>query len=418
MFNQLFKHPKILNRYFTAPLLKERLRYLTYRAKQEAAYAVLHKISNYQLSIIEYLHLKENGHIYTFKEIETAAKRWTRHQKRRLKGCKHAPCSRSKGCFIGYAKLWLKFLGRLEIPKQPPLPPQVTEFVDYMQKERNLSERTIYNHRWELQKFFSQIKEEPGQFLANLTPLQLDAIQIQKLKEGVYSRYTIRDRAATLRIFLRYAERQGWCRVGIADSIQAPRIYTHETLPPSPSWEDVQRLLKTTEGNRPVDIRARAVILLLAVYGLRDSEACRLQLEDFNWEQGTFRIKRSKRGPIQQFPLTQTVGRALIRYLKEVRPRQSTYREIFLTLKAPFRPMNSLSRIVSSHWKPLHVAIKYHGSHSLRYACATRLINQGMSLKTIADHLGHRNLESTRIYAKVDLPRLREVADFDLRGVL
>ena len=287
-----------------------------------------------------------------------------------------------------------------------------------MQKERNLSERTIYNHRYELQKFFSQIKEEPGQFLANLTPVQLDAIQIQKLKQESYSRYTIRDCAATLRAFLRYAERQGWCRAGIADSIQAPRIYAHETLPLGPSWEDVQRLLKTTEGNRPVDIRARAVILLLAVYGLRDSEACRLRLEDFDWEQGTFRLKRSKRGPIQQFPLTQTVGRALIRYLKEVRPKRSTYREIFLTLKAPFRPMDNLSNTVSSHWKPLHVAIKYHGTHSLRHACATRLINQGMSLKTIADHLGHRNLESTRIYAKVDLTRLREVANFNLRGVL
>ena len=415
MFNQLFQHPKVLSRYFNAPLLEERLRYLSYRAKQETAHAVLHEISLYQLVIIKYLHLEENDHIYTFKEIETVAKRWVHHKKRRLK---NVSCSTCKGRFISHAKLWLKFLGRLEIPKQPPLSSQVTEFVDYMQKERNLSERTIYNRRWELQKFFSQIKEEPGQFLSNLTPAQLDAIQIQKLKQGVYSRYTIRNRAATLRAFFRYAERQGWCRTGIADSIQDPRIYTHEALPSSPSWEDVQRLLKTTEGNRPSNIRARAVILLLAVYGLRDSEVRRLRLDDFDWKQETFRLKRSKCGPIQQFPLVQTVGQALIRYLKEVRPQRTAYREIFLTLQAPFRPMNSLFRIVYSHWKPLNVAIKNHGTHSLRHACATRLINQGVPLKTIADQLGHRNLETTRIYAKVDLPRLREVANFNLRGVL
>ena len=415
MFSQLFQEPRIIRRHLNAPLLKERLRYLTYRAEQETAHAVLCKISNYQLIIIKYLYLKENDHIYAFKELDNAANRWAHHQKRRFKGISYSSC---KGRFIKYAKLWLKFLGRMEIPKQPPLPSQITEFIDYMRKERNLSEATICNRRLQLQKFFSQIKEEPGQFLAHLTPVQLDAIQIQKLNQGVYSRITIQTCASILRTFFRYAERQGWCQSGITDSIQAPRVYKHATLPSSPSWKDVQRLLKTTEGNRPSDIRARAIILLLAVYGLRDSEVRHLRLEDFDWEQETFRLKRSKLGPTQQFPLVQTVGRALIRYIKEVRPRHSTYREIFLTLPAPFRPMDNLHGIVSPRWKLLNVAIKHHGPHSLRHACATRLINQGMPIKTIADQLGHRDLDTTRIYAKVDLPRLREVANFNLRGVL
>ena len=108
----------------------------------------------------------------------------------------------------------------------------------------------------------------------------------------------------------------------------------------------------------------------------------------------------------------------MVRYLKEVRPKNSTHREIFLTLRAPFRPMKKFYGIVASRWKPLNVNIKHHGPHSLRHACATRLINQGVSLKTIADQLGHRDLETTRIYAKVDLPRLREVANFNLGGVL
>lgn len=415
MFNQFFQRPKTIRHKLNAPLLEERLRYLTYRAEQETAHEVLHQISFYQLVIIKYLRLKRDNHIYTFKEIEAAAKHWTHHQKRRLKG---VSCFTCKGVFIRQAKHWLQFLGRLEIPKQPPLPSQVTEFIDYMRKEQNLSEATICTRQYQLQRFFSQVKEEPGQFLAHLTPAQLDVIQIQKLNQGVYSRITIHNYCSILRAFFRYAERQGWCQSGIANSIQSPRIYKHAALPSSPSWEDVQRLLKTTEGNRPSNIRARTIILLLAVYGLRNSEVCRLRLEDFDWEQETFRLKRSKLGPTQQFPLVQTVGQALIRYLREVRPQRSTYREIFLTLCAPFRPMNGLYQTVSFRWKPLNVAIKHHGAHSLRHACATRLINQGVSLKTIADQLGHRDLETTRIYAKVDLPRLREVANFNLRGVL
>jgi site-specific recombinase XerD len=51
------------------------------------------------------------------------------------------------------------------------------------------------------------------------------------------------------------------------------------------------------------------------------------------------------------------------------------------------------------------LSIRHHEPHSLRHACATRLINQGFSLKEIGDHLGQRNLEATRIYAKVDLVR-------------
>jgi len=198
-----------------------------------------------------------------------------------------------------------------------------------MRKEQGLSETTIYGRRRNLQKFFSQIKEEPGQFLIHLTPVRLDAIQIQKPRRKAYSPHTICDRVTALRTFFRYAECQGWCRAGIANCIQAPRIYKHATLPSSPTWEDVQRLLKTTEGDRPSDIRDRAIILLLAVYGLRNSEVCHLRLEDFDWEQETLHLKHSKLGPIQRFPLVQTVGQALVRYLKEVRPRHSTYREVF-----------------------------------------------------------------------------------------
>jgi integrase/recombinase XerD len=74
--------------------------------------------------------------------------------------------------------------------------------------------------------------------------------------------------------------------------------------------------------------------------------------------------------------------------------------------------------VVSRQLRTRAPSLKHHGPHSLRHACATRLINQGMTLKEIGDHLGHRDVEATRIYAKVDLVRLREVAEFDLGGLL
>ncbi len=74
--------------------------------------------------------------------------------------------------------------------------------------------------------------------------------------------------------------------------------------------------------------------------------------------------------------------------------------------------------VVSRQLRKRALSFKHYGPHSLRHACATRLINQGLSLKEIADHLGQRDLEATRIYAKVDLVRLREVANFDLGELL
>jgi integrase len=113
-----------------------------------------------------------------------------------------------------------------------------------------------------------------------------------------------------------------------------------------------------------------------------------------------------------------SVGDAILRYLQEVRPR-SPRRELFLSLKAPFHPVRlSLWSIVGKRLRSLHLSLPHYGPHALRHACATRLLAAGLSLKEIGDQLGHTAPDSTRIYAKVDLVGLRQVADFDLGGVL
>ena len=113
-------------------------------------------------------------------------------------------------------------------------------------------------------------------------------------------------------------------------------------------------------------------------------------------------------------------GEAIVRYLQAVRPR-SSYREIFLRLRAPIRPLSSSSaiwRIVAKRARSLNPPVVPHGAHALRHACATHLLEQGLSLKEIGDHLGHRALNSTAVYASVNLPELRKVANLSLGGLL
>ena len=158
--------------------------------------------------------------------------------------------------------------------------------------------------------------------------------------------------------------------------------------------------------------------MLLAIYGLRANEVSTLRLEDIDWEHDLISVSRTKQRRSQTYPLSAVVGEAIIRYLKMARPISSR-REVFLTFKAPLRPITQglLHQSISKHMKALGIHPPHTGPHSLRHACAAHLVHQGFSLKEIGDHLGHRSSVSTRIYAKVDLPALREVGAFDLGGV-
>jgi integrase len=159
--------------------------------------------------------------------------------------------------------------------------------------------------------------------------------------------------------------------------------------------------------------------MLLAVYGLRAGEVTALRLNDFDWEREMLTVPSGKSPRPRAYPLSHPVGDAVLRYLRDVRPR-SDRREVFLTVVAPFRPVtpDALGRLVRRRLHALGLTLPHYGPHALRHACATHLLAQDLSLKEIGDHLGHRSPESTSIYAKVDLTALRTVAEFSLEDLL
>jgi integrase/recombinase XerD len=140
-------------------------------------------------------------------------------------------------------------------------------------------------------------------------------------------------------------------------------------------------------------------------------------LEDFDWGGERLRVWCPKTKRERTYPLVRPVGDAVLRYIREVRP-QSQHRVLFLTLLAPIRPLRHLWDIVGKRLRGLGVTSPHLGPHALRHACATHLLAEGFTLKQIGDHLGHRQPDTTRIYAKVDLAGLRQVADVNLEGLL
>jgi site-specific recombinase XerD len=400
VFDQLYTSPGAVARHRSGPLLKERLAYLTHLKDRGYTPNGLRKKARSLLVTAQMLGLASQS-----RKILTLA------------GINRKMANRR--CLIPLATRWLQFMGRLQQRPAPltPCAKKIKAFADYMEHEAELSPVTIHNRCWWVSRFFEQLRVKRG-FLHEITPHRIDMAFQKLLEPAGYSRKSIRACAHALRTFFRFAEARGWCRKGLAASIQAPRVYSQASLPLGPSWDDVRRLLTTTEGDQPHNIRARPMLMLLAIYGLRAGELNRLRLEDFDWEHEVFRVVSSKTGRVRTYPLTRSVGDAILRYLKEVRPR-SSYRELFLSRNPPFQPVRmSLGIMVRRRLRSLHVSPPHSGPHVLRHACATRLLAAGLSLKEIGDQLGHTDPESTRIYAKVDLVGLREVANFDMGGVL
>lgn len=406
MFSWLFKRQKAIQRQLNAPLLQERLKFLQFYLDNGSTVKTLRRYANYLLVVVDILKLKKNKIISISKILEEPQKLFARS------GCGNQ-LSKNEGLIKGVAIHWLDMLGWLKYPKKKNTLASdlITKYTDYMLLERGFTEGSISAYVRIAKDFLNIFGENRP--LQQLNILKIEKIISAKCKANGYTRYTTKNYCRGIRSLLSYAEEKKMCQPGLARSIYLPRIYKDESLPYAPSRNDVIQLLKSSEGNRSADIRDRAIIMLLAIYGLRRGEVAKMTLEDLDWKNEIIHIKRLKNSKDQTFPFSQSVGKAILRYLKEVRPSNCPYREIFIMLLTPHHPLSggAITAMVSTRLKKINPTLKRKGPHSLRHACATYLINKGISLKQISDYLGHQRLESTRIYAKVDLVSLRKVAE-------
>lgn len=412
MPDRFVEHPHHLARHHAAPLLEERRLYLSHVMKEGRAFATLKSIAATLLAITQYLRIEKQA--VPLKQIESAAERWLcRHRS----GCSPRVQRIERARFIFHARSWLRFLGVLDLtPRQHWFSEELREFKRFQIDERDLAEATVLRVEKDVTKFLLWVgrRKSLRQITAEDVSRYLQSTDIRSWK-----RTTIGLHLSSLRVFFRFAESRGWCRVGLANMIDGPRLYRHESLPRGPQWKDVERLLKASARNTPTAIRNHVLLSLFAVYGFRSSEVCQLRLDDIDWERETISLIRAKRHERECYPLIQSVGTALAKYLGEVRP-QVALREVFISRKHPYRPLTNhgIYQMVKTYQRQLGLTLPRFGPHSLRHACATHLLAEGHSLKEIGDHLGHRSISSTQIYAKVDLSALREVAEMDLADLV
>ena len=262
MFDQLFTAPQAIERYTSSPLLEERLRYLAHCATQGRTRSSLRLIAQHQLVFIDSLHLETAG-VVTVEQIHAAADAWggrdpqphshhvVDHRYGRLR-------------FISDATQWLSFLGRLRLPDAPrrAYTPLIEEFRDQMVEAKGLSPHTVRGRCWYVAQFLDRFWEH-HRSLAEVSITDIDAAIARKRHQDGYARISIHHYVSALRAFFRYAEQRTWCRPGLAAAIMSPRVFADTSLPKGPSWDDVRRLLTTTEGDQPKNIRDRPILYVV-----------------------------------------------------------------------------------------------------------------------------------------------------------
>jgi integrase/recombinase XerD len=304
-------------------------------------------------------------------------------------------------------------------PRQAqPFGDVVPGFFGYLVDERGLRPASVLGYRHHLDRFEAYLGRIGVESIQELSPAILSAFVVERAAAGL-AKSTVRDGAGVLRVFLRYAHREGVLAGDLSAAVGWPQVYRLSNLPRSISWGDVNRVLAGVDRRTGAGRRDYAILLLLVTYGLRGREIAALTLDDIDWKRERLAIPERKAGHSTAFPLSAVVGEAVLDYLQHGRP-VTTDRHVFFRATAPRQPIGAaaVSSRARHYLLKAGVEVPRPGSHTLRHSAVQRLVDANFDLKTIGDFIGHRSARSTEVYAKVAVEALREVALGDGEAVL
>jgi site-specific recombinase XerD len=304
------------------------------------------------------------------------------------------------------ARTFVRFLCQSGIvpAERDDIPPLLGRFGIWMRGHRGCRESTLTNYRYVLSKLLQRFGSEPRSY----TAAQIRTFILTEVRGCSHSK--AETHVTAVRMFVRFLIAHGECSEALQHSIPRVGKWGQAALPRYVAQEAVECVIAACEANTPLGLRDRAVLLLLARLGLRAGDVANLSLEDLDWTQGRIRVSGKSRNPAW-LPLPQDAGDAVLEYLAAGRPCASTDR-VFLIMRAPYTPI--LSRQITSTAeraiKRAGISTPSFGAHLFRHSAATGWLRQGLSLQSIGAILRHNDLDTTAIYAKVDVKLLQQIA--------
>ncbi len=322
--------------------------------------------------------------------------------------------------WVGIPRSGIHALLKLALKRWPPEPAATdagerlcrevcVQYQTWLREDRGLAMASVDALLWEARNFCAWLIKHSNASFADLTVRDLD-IYMDMRARGL-TRKSLKDVAERLRSLLRHLHRTGRIAADLSQHVIAPLLYAYEGIPSALSTDQISTVLEFARKDRsPIGLRDHAILQLLAVYGLRAGEIIRLRLEDVDWPGDVLHIRRSKTGDHSRLPLFETVGEALIDYLRHGRP-ETDVREIFVRTRAPYVPMVRIYSEVSGRIEAAGITLSgKRGPHIFRHARAVSLLRASVPRKLIGDVLGHRSTESTIPYLKLATEDLRAIA--------
>src|SRR5215469_9790004 len=295
--------------------------------------------------------------------------------------------------------------------RKAPDPDRFASLLDsyrrYLSEVRGLAVSTVDQHLATTKLFLAQIlsTDAPLQDLSTLAVEGFVAGEAQRMK-----RQSLQHVVARLRAFLSFCFEQDAVSERL-DVIDTPRAYRGELPPRALAWPLVQRLLRSVDRSSQLGWRDYAILHLMAHYGLRPSEIVTLTLGSIDWQAKTLRVRQCKTRSDLVLPLTSQTARLLRRYLYRGRPG-GAQPELFLRARTPAGPLTrcAMGDLYQKRARQSGLPLQGTSSYCLRHSFAMRLLDRGVGVKVIGDLLGHRTLESTCVYLRLQTRTLREVA--------
>jgi integrase/recombinase XerD len=294
--------------------------------------------------------------------------------------------------------------------RRSPSQKEAERFAVHLREVRGLAEKTVRKHTRLATRFLEFLGFNRRR--SRLRQLRRDQTErFLRYLARTHNHLSLIEVVVTLRAFLRFEFSQGVLPRPLHEQIDTPRVYPGERLPRALAWGQVRALLRSVDQAGPNGLRDFTMLYLAAVYGLRCSELVHLRLEDIQWRNTLLQVNQAKTKQVLQLPLTDEAGEVLARYLREARP-STERRELFLHARAPRGPLHSsaVTEMLKRRLQRSGLKLDSFGAHALRHSLAVHLLRRGVSVKSIGDTLGHRDVRSTALYLRLNLDDLRSVA--------
>jgi len=290
---------------------------------------------------------------------------------------------------------------------ESPLEELLGRYHRWLATDRALAPRTVARYEHMGRRFLGRLVAPDGAVRAeDLCGADVTAFLLAECAPLAVG--SAKGRVADLRVLLRFLYLQGMTPRFLAAAVPPVAGWRDTTVPAGLTGGDVERLLGSCDRSRLDGVRDFAILMLLARLGLRSAEVSLLELGDVDWRAGEIVVCGKARRQ-DRLPLPADVGQAIAGYLAARPPRAGT-RRLFLTLRAPVRPVRPgvAGEVVLRACR--RAGLPPARAHRLRHGLATQMLHQGATLAEISQVLRHSDLATTAVYAKVDLARLRQVA--------